>query len=122
MAGGGGRAARLDASVRVGRGGLGGGELGHGGLLGVGLAPRLEDGGAVREEPRGLEARRHVRQLELDRLELCDRLVEGLAVLRVLGGALEGGRRDAERLPGRRRARRAGGGLGGPEGGGLAGG
>jgi len=93
--------------VRVGRGGLGGGELGQGGLLGVGLAPRLEDGGAVREEPRCLEARRHVRQLELDRLELCDRLVEGLAVLRVLGGALEGRRRDAERLAGRRRARQA---------------
>ena len=90
-----GGAAHLDASVRVGGGGLGGSELRHSGFLGVGLACPLEDGGAVREEPRSLETHRHVSQLELDRLELGDGLVEGLAVLRILGGTLERCRGDA---------------------------
>ena len=40
--------------------------------------------------------RRHVGQLDLNRLVLRDRLAEGLALLRVLDGFLERGARDAQ--------------------------
>merc|ERR1740139_75082 len=82
----------LDASVRVGGGCLGGRELGHGRLLGVGLACTLESG--------GLKAHGHVCQLELDCLELADRLVECFPVLRILRSTFERCRGDAERLSG----------------------
>ena len=54
------------------------------------------------EQPRRLDARRHVGQLELDRLVLGDRLAERLALLRVREGVLEAPRRDARRRAPRR--------------------
>ena len=54
----------------------------------------------MREQPRRLDAHRHVGQLELDRLQLRDGLVEGLPLLRVAECALERRLRDAEGLRG----------------------
>jgi hypothetical protein len=43
----------------------------------------LQPRGLVREEPAGLDSGRHIRQFELDRLELRDRAAELLAIERV---------------------------------------
>src|SRR3989304_459337 len=54
--------------------------------------------GSVCEDPRGLDFRRHVRELPLDRLELRDLLAERLPLLSVLQALLEGPLRDPEGL------------------------
>src|ERR1700722_14726528 len=82
---------------------LAGLQLGHGGLLLERLARIAPRGRVVGEPPGGLDFRRHVGQLELDRLEARDRRAELLAPLRVVqghphrprGGA-EGKRRDGD--------------------------
>ena len=48
------------------------------------------------EQAGRLDLRRHVGQLELDRLVLADRLAEGLALLRVADRRLERGAGDAD--------------------------
>ena len=53
-------------------------------------------GGIERQQARGAGARRHLAELELDRLVLADRLAEGLAHLGVLGGELERALGDAD--------------------------
>src|SRR3990170_5572676 len=58
----------------------------------------LHPRGSVCEDPRGLDFRRHVRELPLDRLELRDLLAERLPLLRVLQALLEGPLRDPEGL------------------------
>ncbi len=47
-------------------------------------------------KPRGLDLGRHVGELELDRLVLGDRLAEGLALLAVAEGQLQGPLGDAD--------------------------
>src|SRR5690606_29022755 len=54
----------------------------------------------VDEEPRSLDARAHVGDLRLDRLEGADRLAEGVAFARVRECRIVRGLRDAERLRG----------------------
>src|SRR5215217_7675060 len=76
--------------------GLGGEQLRHAGLEVGALPGVLHAGGLQREQPRGLDLRAHVRELELDRLVLCDRLAERLALLRVAQRQLEGALGDAD--------------------------
>src|SRR5215210_3774141 len=64
-------------------------QLGHAGLEVRALAGVLHPGRLQREQARRLDLRRHVGELELDRLVLGDRLAEGLALLRVAQGQLE---------------------------------
>src|ERR1700722_7301569 len=78
-------------------------QLGHGGLLPERLARVAQRGGAVGEPPGGLDLRRHVGELELNRLETGDRAAELLAALRVgqghpqrAGGGAERERRDRD--------------------------
>ena len=82
----------LDGALRD----LGGEQLGHAGLdvgapAGLLLARRGDD-----QVLGGLDARRHVGELELDRLVVADRLAEGDALLGVLQGQLEGPHGRAE--------------------------
>src|SRR5262249_54864665 len=77
---------RLDAVLERG---LGGGELGHAGFHVAALAPVVRARGTLGEQARGLEPRRHVGELELDRLMLADRLAEGFAHLRIGDRLLE---------------------------------
>ena len=82
--------------MRVLQRGLAGVELGHAGLQVAALAA-IEDLGRIeREQAGGAGARRHLADLELDRLVLADRLAEGLADLGVLGGELERAFGDAD--------------------------
>src|SRR5437773_3891577 len=73
-------------------------ELGHRRLARERLARVLEPGGALDQEPRALDAALHLGQLELDRLNLGQRLSERLALLRVLHGFREGGGHHPQRL------------------------
>src|SRR5215213_11982122 len=75
--------------------GLGGEQLRHAGLEVGALPGVLHAGGLQREQPRGLDLRGHVRELELDRLVLRDRLAERLALLRVAQRQLQGALCDA---------------------------
>src|SRR5829696_594768 len=75
--------------------GLGGEQLGHARLEIRALPRVLHARGLQREQPGGLDLRGHVRQLELDRLVLRDRLAERLALLRVAQRQLEGALGDA---------------------------
>src|SRR5262249_37256482 len=68
--------------------------------LRVRLAVLLQPRGAVRQEPGGVDLRRHVGELLLDRLELRDRLPEGVPLLRVRARDVVRRLRDAERLRG----------------------
>jgi hypothetical protein len=63
--------------------GLAGVELGHRRRARVGLVGVLEPRGALDQEPRALDAALHLGELELDRLDLRERLAEGVALLRV---------------------------------------
>ena len=63
--------------------GLGGEELRHSSFHLGALAGVLEAGGADRKQPRCLNLRCHVGELELDCLVLADRLAEALALLAV---------------------------------------
>src|SRR5271163_3795023 len=45
--------------------------------------------GVEREQPRGAGARRHLAEFQLDRLMLADRLAEGFAHLRIVGGEFQ---------------------------------
>ena len=75
---------------------LGGEVLRHAGLHVAALAAVEGGGGIEREQARGARARRHLAELELDRLVLADRLAEGLAHLRVLGRELQRAFGDAD--------------------------
>mmetsp|Transcript_45757 Transcript_45757/g.109121 ORF Transcript_45757/g.109121 Transcript_45757/m.109121 type:complete len:239 (+) Transcript_45757:205-921(+) len=81
-------------------GSLGRRELRHRRLLDVRLAHVLELRGPPRQQPRLFDAHGHVRDLELDGLQLGDRLPEGDACLRVLHRGLQRRLRDPERLCG----------------------
>src|SRR5439155_27269658 len=87
---------RIDRAV----GGFGGEQLRDARLIGVSTAEVLQLGGAVCEEPSRLDLRRHVRDLPLDRLEVCDFLTEGVPVLRILDRFVEGPLGDPEGLGG----------------------
>src|SRR3954447_1886736 len=76
--------------------GLRGEQLRHAGLEVRALAGVLEAGGLAGEEACGLDLGRHVRELELDRLVLRDRLAERLWRLRVTERQLERARGDAD--------------------------
>ena len=52
--------------------------------------------GVERQQAGGAGARRHLADLERDRLVLADRLAEGLAQLRVVGGELQRALGDAD--------------------------
>ena len=80
---------------------LAGEELGHPGLQVAALAAVLLGGGLVGQQPRGLDRRRHVRQLELDRLEGGDALPRTAR-----GSAHSGSSPRTPPAPCRRRARR----------------
>src|SRR6185503_6761253 len=82
--------------VRVLEGGLGGEVLGHAGLEVAALAPVVDLGRLPYQQARCLDARRHLAELELDRLVLADRLAEGLALLRVPQRLGERRLRDAD--------------------------
>src|SRR5712692_429099 len=90
--------AAVDAQrlVRVLERRLGGEELRHAGLHVAALAPVVDLGRLLDQQPRRLGARRHLAELELDRLVLADRLAEGLALLRVLDRLGERRLRDAD--------------------------
>src|SRR5687768_13061397 len=62
------------------------------------LAAILGGGGGVQERPRRGDARRHVGELELDRLVIANRLAELPSLSRVLAGQLQRRAGDAERL------------------------
>src|SRR5258707_8702533 len=66
--------------------GLRGEQLGHPGLEIGALTGVLHASGFAGDEAGGLDLRRHVGELELDRLVLGDRLAEGLALLAVTEG------------------------------------
>src|SRR5438132_1418506 len=79
--------------------GLRGEQLGHaaldvGPLPGVFLARRI-----IRQEARGLDLRRHVGELELDRLVLPDGHAERVSLLRVFDGQLERAVSPADAAP-----------------------
>src|SRR5688572_18547516 len=75
--------------------GLRGEQLGHAGLE-VGALPRvLHPRGLEREQARGLDLRRHVGELELDRLVVRDLAPEGLALLAVAQRELQRALSDA---------------------------
>src|SRR4051794_5227391 len=75
--------------------GLRGEQLRHAGLEVRALAGVLQARGLAGEEASGLDLRGHVRELELDRLVLRDRLAERLALLRVAQRELERALGDA---------------------------
>jgi len=79
--------------------GLGGHELCHRGLGAAGAAGVLQVRGAVGEQARRIEARRHVGEHELDRLQLGERAPERRAPLRAGERILERGAANAE-VPG----------------------
>src|SRR5262249_22341390 len=64
--------------------------LGHAGLEIAALATIEGIGGIERQQSRRPRPRRHLAELELDRLMLADRLAEGPADLRILGGQSQG--------------------------------
>ena len=74
---------------------FGGQVLGHAGLQVVAEAGILPAGRHHHHLVRRLDLRRHLGQLELDRLVLGDRLAEGLPLLDVGDGQLEGAQGDA---------------------------
>ena len=83
--------------------GLGGEILRHAGFHVAALAAVEGRGGIERQQPRGAGARRHLAELERDRLMLGDRLAEGVAHLRVVGrepqrafGDADAARRDVD--------------------------
>ncbi len=82
--------------MRVLERGLGGEVLGHAGLHVAALAAIEGLRRVERQQPRGARARRHLAELQLDRLVLADRLAEGLAHLRVLGRELQRALGDAD--------------------------
>src|SRR5919109_5325225 len=88
----------LDRLARVAAGHLRREELRLRALLGVREALLLAPGGAIREQTRGVDLRRHVRELPLDRLELCDALPELTPLERVVAGEVVGGLGEAYRL------------------------
>ena len=83
-------------SVRVLQRRLGGEKLRHAGLHVAALAAVERRRRIEREQARRAGARRHLAELERDRLMLGDRLAEGLAHLRVLGRELERAFGDAD--------------------------
>ena len=82
--------------------GLGRAKLGHGRVLGVGEARVFPGSGAPREEARGLELAGHLGDLELDGVQIRQRLAEGRAVRRVGRGDVERRLADAQRLGSKR--------------------
>src|SRR6185369_2626850 len=78
-------------------GGLAGVELGHGGLHGVLLARVAQRGRPPGQEARGIHLGGHVRDLELDGLEVRDGVAELAAVRGVAVRGLERGLGDAQR-------------------------
>src|SRR3954469_5582305 len=93
--------AAVDAQrlLRAEAAGLAGEQLGHARLEVGALARVLQPRRLEREHPGRLELRRHVGELELDRLVLGDLPAERLALLGVADGELEGalGEADAAR-------------------------
>src|SRR5437763_5395966 len=77
-------------------GALGREQLGHPRLEVGPLAGVLPPGRVEHEQPRGLDLRSHLGELELDRLVLGDGLAEGLALARVADRGLEGRRGQAD--------------------------
>src|SRR6185295_7054148 len=75
---------------------LRGEQLRHPGLEVGALARVLHPRRLARKEASGLDLGRHVGELELDRLVLGDRLAEGLALLAVAEGELQGALGDAD--------------------------
>src|SRR5690606_3909996 len=88
----------LHGVVRDRRGGLGGEQLRHRRLPRHAVAAVLQPRRPQRQQPRGVDARGHVGELEADALELVDRAPEGLALVRVAARGLERGAGDADRL------------------------
>src|SRR4051794_20850359 len=76
--------------------GLGREQLRHAGLEVRALARVLHAGRLEGEQPRGLDLRGHVGELELDRLVLGDRLAERLALLAVAQTELQRALRDPD--------------------------
>src|SRR5215204_7771608 len=70
-------------------------QLGHSGLYVRALARVLHASGLERQQPGGLDLGAHVGELELDRLVGRYRHAEGLALLRVAQGQLQGALGDA---------------------------
>src|SRR5688572_15619201 len=85
--------AAVDAQrlVRVLERRLGGEVLGHAGLEIAALAAVVDGRRVLDQQSRGLDARRHLGELQLDRLVLADRLAEGVALARILERFLERG-------------------------------
>src|SRR5436305_14645532 len=79
---------------------LGGEQLGLGGFEGVALLVLLGPRRLPGEQAGGVELGRHVREVELDRLEVGEMGAELLALLRVGQRLLEGPLGDADRLGG----------------------
>ena len=79
----------------VEQGGLGGEELGHARFHVAACAGVVSARRGLGEEARRLQPGGHLRELDLDRLVLADRLAEGLADLRVGDALLQGGAGDA---------------------------
>ena len=77
---------------------LRGEELGHGGFFHEVHSRIFHAGGVVDHEPGGFDLGGHLRNLELDALEIGERLAELFALLRVFGGELPGAARDADHL------------------------
>ena len=76
----------------------GGEQLRLGALAPCAAGPLLQPGRAVRQQPRGVDLRRHVGELELDRLEVGDPLAE-LPALQCIGARdVVGGLGDPHRL------------------------
>ena len=86
---------RIASSDDLG-GRFGGEQLGHAGFEIAPLAAILLGGGRVDQQPRRFDPRRHVGQLDLNRLVLRDRLAERVALLRILDRLFERGPRDAQ--------------------------
>src|SRR6266705_4773744 len=68
------------------------------GLIRVPLAEILQVRGAIVEQAGGVDLGCHVRELPLNRLEVCNLLAERLSFLRVLRGFLEGPLSNSEGL------------------------
>src|SRR5438067_4487229 len=94
--------AAMDAHrlVRVLERGFGGEVLGHAGLQVAALAAVVDLGRLPDEQARSLGARRHLAQLELNRLVLADRLAERVPLLRIPDCLVERRLGDAD-APGR---------------------
>src|SRR3990172_1579873 len=90
-------AVNLDRLVRYEGGHLARVQLRHGGLLLEREATVLAPRGVPDERPRRVDPHRHVRDHELDRLVVRDRLAELDAILRVRDGGLEGALRNPDR-------------------------